>query len=183
MKQAYSVTLFLLTILPAIPQDGQPAKVCRMEAQYDRYADVTTVQCDLIELGKGAPRLTVQANASFYGKEPNDTAKFWFGLSSFKGGATRRTEPVFKEATMVSLIVDSARLEVPVKDYSNDFFELNRLLAERARAEISREDLQKLLDAQSLEGNWGGVGFKFSNAALASLKNFISRQVFAAQTH
>jgi hypothetical protein len=87
---------------------------------------------------------------------------------------------VFKEATMVSLIVDSARLEVPVKDYSNDFFELNRLLAERARAEISREDLQKLLDAESLEGNWGGVGFKFSNAALTSLKSFISRQVLAA---
>src|SRR5574341_1620401 len=104
MKQAYSVILFLLTTLPAIAQDGQPAKVCRVEAQYDRYADVTTVQCDLIEMGKGAPRLSVQANASYYGKEPNDTAKFWFGLSSFKGGATRRTEPAFKEATMVSLI-------------------------------------------------------------------------------
>ena len=182
MKQVYSGALFLLTIIPAIAQDVPPAKVCRVEAQYDRYADITTVQCDLIELGKGAPRLSVQANASFYGKEPNDSAKFWFGLSSFRGGATRRTEPAFKEATMVSLIVDSARLEVPVKDYTNDFFELNRLLAERARAEISREDLQKLLDAKSLEGNWGGVGFKFSNAALASLKTFISRQVFAAQT-
>src|SRR5262245_3942278 len=158
MKQAYSVTVFLLAILPAIAQDRPPASVCRMEAQYDRYADLTTVQCDLIEVGKGAPRLRVQANASFYGKEPNDTANFWFGLSSCRGGATRHTEHAFKEATRVSLIVDSARLEVPVKDYSNDFFELNRLLAERARAEISREDLQKLLDAKSLEGNWGGVG-------------------------
>ncbi len=180
MKQAYIVTLLLLGVVPALPQDQLPAGVGRIETRYDRLDDTTTVQCDLVELGKGSPRLVVQANASFRGKEPNGTAKFWLGISSFKGGATRRTQPSFKEAATLCLLVDSARLEVPVKDYGSDFFELNRLLAERARAEISREDLQMLLDAKSLEGKWGEVWFKFSGDALASLKNFISRQVFAA---
>jgi hypothetical protein len=76
--------------------------------------------------------------------------------------------------------MDSARLEVPVKDYRNDFYELNRLLAESARAEISREDLRKLLEARSVEGRWGDVEFKLSEAALTALKDLISRQVFAA---
>jgi len=54
------------------------------------------------------------------------------------------------------------------------------LLAESARAEVGREDLRKLLAAESLEGKWGDIEFKLSEAALASLKDFISRQVFAA---
>src|SRR5262249_18327060 len=100
-----------------------------------------------------------------------------------KGGATRQTQPLFKEATTLFLMTESARLTIPIKDYRNEFFELNRLLAERARAEIGNEDLQKLLDARSLEGRWGGVEFKFSDTALASLKDFISHQVFASHTH
>jgi len=180
MKPAYSAALLLLAIFPALRQDHQPTRVGRIETKYDRSADTTTVQCDLIELGAGAPKLTVQANASFRGKEPNENAKFWLGLASYKGGATRRTQPLFKDVTMVSLIMDSARLEIPVKDYRNDFYELNRLLAESARAELSREDLKKLLDAKRLEGKWGDVEFKLPDAALASLMVFISRQVFAA---
>jgi hypothetical protein len=164
----------------AFPQDHQPTPVSRVEARYDRLADTTIVQCDLVELGQGAPRLTVRANASFRGKEPNETTKFWLGLASYKGGATRRTQRSFEEATTLYLTMDSARLGVPVKDYHNDFYELNSLLAESARAEISREDLHKLLDAKSVEGKWGDVEFKLSDAALASLKDFISRQVFAA---
>jgi hypothetical protein len=180
MKPAYSAALLLLAVFPALPQDSQTTRVGQIEAKYDRMADTTTVQCDLIELGAGAPKLTVQANVSFHGKEPNGAAIFWLGLASYKGGATRRTQRSFQEATTLYLTMDSARLEVPVKDYRNDFFELNRLLAESARAEISREDLRKLLDARSLEGKWGGVEFKFSEDALASLKDFISRQVFGS---
>jgi|SRR5215475_13326250 len=56
-------------------------------------------------------------------------------------------------------------------------------LIESARAEIGREDLRKLLNAKSLKAEWGGVEFKFSGAALASLKDFISRRIFAADTH
>ncbi len=180
MKPAYSGALLLLAIFPALPQDHQPPRVDRIETKYDRLADTTTLQCNLIELGEGAPKLTVQANASFRGKEPNGTAIFWLGLASYKGGATRRTQRSFKEAATLYLTMDSARMEVPVKDYRNDFYELNHLLAESARAEINREDLRKLLDAQSIEGKWGDVEFKLSEAALASLKDFISRQVFAA---
>jgi len=180
MKPAYSGALLLLAIFPALPQDHQPTRVGRIETKYDRLADTTTLQCNLVELGEGAPKLTVQANASFRGKEPNETAKFWLGLASYKSGATRRTQCSFMEATTLYLTTDSARLEVPVKDYHNDFYEMNRLLAEQARAEINREDLRKLLDARSIEGKWGDVEFKLSDAALASLKDFISRQVFAA---
>jgi len=164
----------------ALPQDQQPFQVGRIETKYDRAADTTTAQCDLVELGQGAPRLIVLANASFSGREPNKNAIFWLGLSSYKGGATRRTQRSFKEATTLYLTMDSTRLEVPVKDYRNDFYELNRLLAESARAEISREDLRKLLDARSIEGKWGDIEFKVSEAALASLKDFISHEVFAS---
>ena len=180
MKPAYTIALFLLSFFPALSQDFQPTRVGRVEAKYDRSADITTLQCNLVELGEGAPKLTVQANASFRGKEPNETAIFWLGLSSYKGGATRRTRRSFEEATTLYLTMDSARLEVPVKDYRNDFYELNHLLAESARAEISREGLRKLLDARSLEGKWGDVEFRFSEDALALLKDFISRRVFTA---
>jgi hypothetical protein len=180
MKPAYNAALLLLAVFPLSSQNHQPTRVGRIETKYDRSADTTTVQCDLIELGAGAPKLTVQANVSFRGKEPNGTAIFWLGLASYKGGATRHTQSLFKEVTMVSLMVDSARLEFPVKDYRNDFYELNNLLAESARAELNREELRKLLDAKSIEGKWGDVEFKMSEVALASLKDFISRQVFAA---
>jgi hypothetical protein len=168
------------TAFLAVPQDQQPFQIGRIETKYDRLADTTTAQCGLVELGQGAPRLIVLANASFSGKEPNKNAIFWLGLASYKGGATRRTQRSFKEATTLYLTTDSTRLEVQVKDYRDDFYELNRLLAESARAEISREDLRKLLDARSVEGKWGDVDFKISEAALASLKDFISHQVFAA---
>lgn len=180
MKQAYGSAMFLLMILPAFVWGQEPASICRTETKYDRFADTTHVQCDLVESVEGQGRLTVQANASFRGKEPNGETKFWFGLSSYRGNATRRTQPLFKSATTISLSVGSVRLDVPVQDYRKDFFELYRLLTESARVEIEREDLQKLLDAKSLEGKYGGVEFKFSEAALASLKAFISRQVFAA---
>jgi cell division protein FtsB len=164
----------------ALPQDQQPFQIGRIETKYDRLSDTTTAQCDLVELGQGAPRLIVLANASFSGREPNKNAIFWLGLASYKGGATRQTQRSFKEATTLYLTTDSTRLEVQVKDYRNDFYELNHLLAESARAEIGREDLRKLLDARSVEGKWGDVDFKVSEAALASLKDFIFHQVFAA---
>jgi hypothetical protein len=177
MKLVYAVLLLLLGIVSINPQDPQPADIGRTESKYDGIADTTTVQCVLIELGRGAPRLVVQANASFRGKEPNETAIFWLGLSSFRAGATRRTKPLFKDTTTIRLLVDSTLLEVPVKGYRSDFYELNRLFAEHARAEISREDLRKLLDAKILEGKWGEVEFKFSGDALGSLKAFISSHV------
>jgi hypothetical protein len=180
MKLAYSGALLLLVFFPALRQGDQPASLCRIETKYDRSTDTTTLQCNLIELGKGAPKLIVQANASFRGKGPKETAKFWFGLSSYRGGATRHTQRLFQEATTLYLAIDSERLEIPVIDYHTDFYELNQLLAESARAEINREDLRRLLDARSLEGKWGDVDFKLSGAALSSLKGFIYNQVFAA---
>jgi hypothetical protein len=183
MKQTYCVILLLLVVIPTIGQDRKPDGVCPVEITYDRGADTTTVKCGLVESVGATGRLIVQANATFQGREPNGTTMFRLGLSSYKGGATRHTQPLFKEATTLYLSVDSAQMEIPIKDYGSDFFEMNRLLAERAHAEISREDLQKLLDTRSLVGRWGGVEFKLSDSALASLKSFISRQIFAVNGH
>lgn len=184
MKQTYRLTLPLLVILlapaPVRLHAQQPTGVCRLETKYDREADTTTVECDLIESFAAPTRLIVQANASFQGKEANETAKFRLSLGAYRGGSNRRTPPLFKEATTLSLLTDAGQMEIPVTDYHQDFFELNSLLAERAYAEISREDLRKLLDTKSLTGKWGSGEFKFSNDTLASLKGFISRQVFAA---
>jgi hypothetical protein len=140
------------------------------------------VQCDLIEQVAAIGRLIVRAGASFRGKESNESAQFWFSLASYKGGADQHTPSSFQGATMLYLTVDSVRLEVPVKDYRNDFFELNRMLAEQARAEVGREDLQKLVSAKRIEGMWGSVNFKFSDDALASLKDFISHQALTANS-
>ena len=180
MTNIYGIILLLLATLSANLQDRQPGGACRLESKYDRFADMTTVQCDLVELVASPARLTVQAKASFRGKEPNETAKFWLSLSSNRGGATRHTRPLFREATTLYLSTDSARLEIPVKDYGSDFYELVHSFSESASAEIGREDLRKLLKAKSLKGEWGGVEFNFSDAALVSLRDFLSRQIFAA---
>ena len=84
---------------------------------------------------------------------------------------------------MLYLSMDSARLEISVKDYQNEFFELTHSFAESVRVEIGQEDLRKLLEAKSLKGEWGSVEFSFSNAALASLKDLISSRVFATRNH
>jgi hypothetical protein len=180
MTQTYGITLLLLATLSATPQDRQPASICRLETKYDPGADTTTVKCNLIESVESQSRLTVQANASFRGKEPNETTKFWLSLSSNRGRATRRTQPLFREVTTLRLLTDSARLEIPVKDYRNDFYELVGSFSESARAEIGHENLRKLIETKSLKGEWGGVEFKFSDAALSSLKDFISRRISAA---
>jgi len=188
LKRSPFIPLIIVTLVPGIganttsfhdiQQDNESPHIGPIETKYDRQADTTTVHCKLVELGEGAPKLIVQANASFRGREPNETVKFWLGLASYKGGATRRTERSFENATTLYLTMDSERLELRVKDYHDDFYELNRLFAESARAEISREDLNKMLDARNLDGKWGDIEFKLSEAALASLKDFISRQVF-----
>jgi hypothetical protein len=180
MKQASCVVLILLLIFPALLYAQQSAAVRHLETRYDRIADTTTVTRDLIQSIEATGRLIVRASASFQGKEPKETARFWLDLAWCKGGATRRTQPAFMQAVSISLFVDSAQLDVPVKDYGNDFFEVNHLLAEQARAEISPEDSQKLLNTKHLTGKWGGAEFKFSDAALAALKDFISGHVFAA---
>jgi hypothetical protein len=184
MTKTYGITLLLLATLFADLQDPQPASGYRLETKYDSGADTTTVKCNLTESVEFQNRLTVQAGASFRGKrgkgEPNEATKFWLFLSSTRGGATRHTQPLFREASTLRLVTDSARLDIPIEDYRGDFYELVRSFSESARAEIGREDLRKLLDAQSLKGEWGGVEFKLSDAALAALKDFISRQIFAS---
>jgi hypothetical protein len=176
MKQTFCLILLLLVARLVFQQDQQPAVVCRPESKYDSDADITTVQCDLIEEVLPTGRLMVSAGVSFQGKEPSQPGRFWLGVASYKGSANRRTLPSFKDAATLYLTADSARLEVAVKDYSKDFYENNSLLAEQVRAEISPDDLQKLVNAKQLKGKWGAAEFKFSDAALTSFKNFISRQ-------
>src|SRR5215831_18667672 len=155
MTQSYGITLLLLATLSANPQDPQPANGYHLETKYDPGTDTTTVKCNLIESVESLTRLTVQASAYFRGKggekEPNEATKFRLFLSSNRGGATRRTQPLFREASTLRLVMDSARLDIPVEDYRSDFYELVGSFSESARAEIGREDLRKLLNAKSLK--------------------------------
>src|SRR5690242_19089538 len=107
MKQACCVALIIAMIFPTFSQAQGPGGACHLINKYDRGADLTTVQCDLIESVETTGRLIVQASASFRGKEPNETAKFWFGLASYNGSATRHTQPLFQHATTLTLSVDS----------------------------------------------------------------------------
>jgi hypothetical protein len=94
----------------------------------------------------------------------------------------RKLPPLFEEATMLYLSMDSGRLEISIEGYRREYFELTRSTSESARAEIGHEDLRKLLESKSLKGQRGSVEFSFSDPALASLKDFISSRVFAART-
>src|SRR5262245_56852989 len=149
MTQTYGMILLLLAASSSNLQDRQPAGACRLETKYNSFTDMTTVQCDLVEPGAFPAGLTVQAKASFRGKAPNETVKFWLSLSSNRGGATRRTQPLFREASTLHLVMDSERLDIPVEDYHNDFYELVGSISESARAEIGRVDLRKLINAGS----------------------------------
>jgi hypothetical protein len=185
MTKAYGVLLLLLAIQFADSQDPQPANVYRLETRYDYVTDTTTVKCDLVELIESSSRLAVQVGASFPGKgaekEPNGATKIGLFISSSRRGATRRTQPLFREATTLRLVMDSTQLDIQVKDYRSDFHELVSSFSESARAEVGREDLRKLLNARSLKCAWGGAEFKFSDGALASLKKFVSSQAFDAR--
>ena len=174
MKQIAGVTLLSLLAFRIFLQ-VPPSNGGRFETKYDRFKDLTTVQCELVKWGEAPAKLTVQANTSFSGKEPNETTRFWFSLSSNRGGASRETKPLFREATKLHLSTSSEHLDLAVTDYQHTFFEMIPSFAESARAEISRDDGQKLLRAKSLKGKWGDIEFKFSDAALASLKDFIIR--------
>lgn len=174
MKQILCLTLLILTVLPVLGQNVSPARACRMASYYDRLADATTIQCDdLIPRGEAPAGLSVGINHSYRGKSPNETAKFRFHLSSNRGGVTRRTPPLFQGTETLYLRSDSASLELSIKNYNNTFFELIRSSAESAQAEIRAEDVRTVLAAQRLEGRWGTASFKFSDRALAALKEFI----------
>lgn len=161
------------------PAPLKPVNVCRFETKYNHEADVTTVLCDeLLKWGEAPAGLTIRANVSFRGKESNETAVFWLTLSSNKGGATRTTRPLFQDAKTLQLSIGGESLEVPIRDYDKSYFELIRASAESAHAELGRGELRKLLDANSLQGRWGGVDFKLSDPALVSLKKFVAREVF-----
>lgn len=179
MKYVFGVALFLLAVMPVCSQAQQPIATQRLVSRYDRFTETTTVQCELIDLGEAPAQLTVQANASFSRTEAKGKPKVWLYLSSNRGGATRRTQPIFRQAETVCLMVDGARMELPVKNYRNTYYELIPAYAESARVEISRDDLSKLLGAHRLTACWGGVECEFSVAALASFKDFIAQQVFA----
>src|SRR5262249_40665577 len=150
MRQVLCALLLLLASCPAYAQDRfQPhasTNTCRVEIKYDQVSDRTTIKCiDLIKWGEAPARLTIHAVASFSGREPNQTTKLWLVLSSNRSGSTREAPLLFKDSKLMLLTLDSNQLDVPVTDYSTDFFELSRLRAESAHAVICLDDLQKLL--------------------------------------
>jgi hypothetical protein len=185
MQQVLRAMLLLLVMYPAYAQGrSHPPNACRFESKYDQMADTTTVQCiDLVKWGEAPSRLTIHAAASFTGREPNQSVRLWLVLSSNRSGSTREALLLFKEATTIHLALDSDQLDIPVTDFSTDFFELTHLRTESGHAMICLEDLQRLLKAKSVAGKWGAVDFKFSDAELACLKSFISHEAIAQLAH
>jgi hypothetical protein len=177
MEQLRHLSLILLILLPTLAQDSQP--VCRLITKYDSATETTTVQCELVTRDETTVKLSVRANTAFHGKEPNETAQFWFALASNQSRATRQTKPLFAEAAALSLVADATPIEVPLQDYHKDYFESVHLYSESVRAELPREALQKLMDAHSLQGQWGKADIKFSAGELAALKDFLARHGFA----
>lgn len=177
MKPVVQMCLCILAIFfssgLASPFEG----VCRPQIKYDEAMDTTTVKCDLHSGDEEPIRLIVQVRTSFRGKAPNDTAVFGFELGAERKQATRQAKPLFQTATQLSLRTNAEALTVPVTAYRHEYFEIIRLYAESARAEIRREDWPKLLAAQSLTGQWGSVEFNLSATEIAALKDFLSRQV------
>ncbi len=185
MRQLLRAMLLLLVMYPAYAQDrSHPSTGCRLESKYDQMADTTTVKCmDLVKWGEAPARLTIHAAASFTGREPNQSVRLWLILSSNRSGSTREAPLLFKEATTIHLALDSTQLEIPVTDFSTDFFELTHLRTESAHAMICLEDLQRLLKAKSVAGRWGAVDFKVSDGAFPCLKSFIAHEAIAPLAH
>lgn len=184
MKKSNVTLLFVLMLwlaaLPAAANAQTTERVCQRESKYDPVANLTTVECTLLETFTPPIRLMLTANAAYQGKQPNKTAKFYFSLSAFRGSSNHRTPLLFKDAATLSLSLETTTLEIPVAGFHKDFFEMSRLLAEQAQASLDHQNLRKLLEAQTLAGQWGSIGFKLSDASLVELKKFISDQILSA---
>ena len=183
MKRSNVALLIALTLClavsPMAAQAQESKDTCQREAKYDPAANLTTVECALLETFTPPVRLMLTANAAYQGKQPNETAKFHFNLSAFRGDSNRRTPPLFKEAATLSLSLETLRLEIPVTGFHTDFFEMNRLFAEKAQASLDREALRKLLEAKTLAGKWGKTEFKLADVSFQALKRFITDQIFS----
>lgn len=168
------VLLLCLAVMPAAANAQTTESACQRESKYDSVANLTTVECALLDSFTPPIRLMLTANAAYQGKQPNKTAKFYFSLAAFRGSSNRRTPLLFKDAATLSLSLETTTLEIPVAGFYTDFFEMSRLLAEQAQAGLEREDLRKLLETKTLAGKWGNTEFKLSEASILALKKFIS---------
>jgi hypothetical protein len=177
MNPSACLILFLLAFVPALVPVPQSFP---QQAKYDRATDTTTVQIDLLSDDESPAHLTLQANAAFQGKEPNERARFWFTLTSNRGKATRKTPPLFETAKTLTLRLDAVPTEVPLTDYRKEHYELIQRVSESANAVIGRTELPKLLTANQLAGQWGAVEFKLTNEAFGALKAFIKQQTLVA---
>lgn len=178
---ALLITLsFFLAMLPASANAQSSGSACQRETKYDPVANLTTVECALVETFAAPVRFMLTANASYQGKKPNETAKFYFTLSAFRGSSNRRTPSLFKESKTLFLSLDATNLEIPVTGFHMDFFEMSRLLAEQAQSGPDRKILQNLIESQTFVGRWGNTEFTLSDAALLSLKKFITDLLFSA---
>ena len=151
--------------------------------KYDRANDTTTAECDLLAEDETPHRLSLQAFASYRGKEPNETTRFWLTFFKAHRNATRKTPPQLQSETTLTIQSGKENLEFPITGYQKEYYELIRHLRETARVEISPADMQKLAAAQQLKGKWGEVEFTLDQPGLAKLKGFIARHVPASSTN
>lgn len=178
MNHAVGLILLLASLAFA---GGHQAESYPVTSRYDPTTDTTTTRLELLSDDSSPVALTLHANAAFQGREPNESGRFWFTLAITQGQVARKTPSQFVGQEPVILTLDDTELKIPLTAYQREYYELIRRVSESANVSIERNALSRLLAAKELSGQNGKVKFKLSAAALAALKEFITRQVLATQ--
>ena len=176
IKTLLSCAVILLCASAALSQsNSQPSAQsasqyqCKDEVSYDRFKDITTVICGLVKTSVG---LDVNLIAEYKGEKLTQPAHLSFHLGYWDKEPTRYTKAKYKDADVL-YITDSARLEMPVRNYK--FQSTAIIILEDADVDIDGDNLIKLTEAKSIEARWGKTEFKFSEESLGRLHDFLKR--------
>jgi hypothetical protein len=177
MRRTWCCAALALVMFLTPMSAQQSSATFPIETRYDRTTDTTTRLChNLVRWGEAPAGVTFEAYVSFHGRQANDTAQCGFLLFSNRSRKAKEPQFLFKTAQSLILKSDDLQIELPVKNYHSEYFELINSAAESAGAELSHKDLPRLLAARNLVGKWGNVEFRLSEASLNALRRFLSYQ-------
>ncbi|MDT4896754.1 MAG: hypothetical protein QOH25_1831 [Acidobacteriota bacterium] len=144
--------------------------------KYDRFTNITeaVLQETLAKTGEGVYGLRLTAVAYFEGNELHSKAKFQIALSWTKSSKLA-SDLKFREAEQVILLIDGEPLSLSVRNYKYHVAEIMSWVSEYGTLELSDGDINKLLKAKTVEGRWGDVEFRFTDAALDAFNDFAGR--------
>jgi hypothetical protein len=148
----------------------------KVTTEYDRFTDTTTavLQETFSRPASGLEGLWVTAAARYQGTKSAGKVTFILLLSSTdKSGYTAPLQ--YSKAETLYLLTDKDRLSITVEDYNFRRSEVMRWVEERATAPLSKTDVDRLLNAGSVEGKWGNTEFRVRPEAIEGFKEFVQR--------